>query len=99
MPKNFPVVAKFDAALVVVLLALAIVVFKAAGSMEVGAQHLKDVGLIRALAARCRAATPLRDVHEDLLRQAVARGLGDADNSAISEVFFRDRSCELEPGN
>jgi methyl-accepting chemotaxis protein len=43
MPKNFPVVAKFAAALVVVLVALAVVVFKAQGSIEVGAQHLKQV--------------------------------------------------------
>jgi methyl-accepting chemotaxis protein len=43
MPKNFPVVAKLAAALVVVLAALGVVVFKGQGSIEVGAQRLKDV--------------------------------------------------------
>ena len=47
------------------------------------AQHLKDVRLIRALARRHSANTPLSDVHEDLLQRAVELGLGDADNSAI----------------
>jgi 3-hydroxyisobutyrate dehydrogenase len=51
------------------------------------AQHLKDVGLIRALARRCGARTPLSDVHEELLQRAVELGLGDADNSAIIEVW------------
>ena len=43
MPKNFPVVAKFAAALVVVLLALGVVVFKGQGSIETGAHRLQDV--------------------------------------------------------
>lgn len=51
------------------------------------AQHHKDVGLIRALAQRHGARTPLSDLHEDLLRQAIELGYGDADNSAIIEVF------------
>jgi 3-hydroxyisobutyrate dehydrogenase-like beta-hydroxyacid dehydrogenase len=51
------------------------------------AQHLKDVRLIRELAQRHGTATPLSDVHEDLLARAVELGLGDADNSAIIRVF------------
>jgi 3-hydroxyisobutyrate dehydrogenase-like beta-hydroxyacid dehydrogenase len=50
-------------------------------------QHFKDVRLIRELASRVGAATPLSVVHEELLARAVALGLGDADNSAIIEVF------------
>jgi 3-hydroxyisobutyrate dehydrogenase-like beta-hydroxyacid dehydrogenase len=51
------------------------------------AQHLKDVRLIRDLASRHKALTPLSDVHEDLLQAAVELGYADADNSAIIEVF------------
>jgi 3-hydroxyisobutyrate dehydrogenase-like beta-hydroxyacid dehydrogenase len=51
------------------------------------AQHLKDVRLIRELALRHRAATPLSDIHEELLARGVELGLGDADNSAIIRVF------------
>lgn len=50
-------------------------------------QHLKDVRLIRALAQRHAAATPLSDVHEELLQRAVELGFGDADNSAIIRAF------------
>lgn len=52
------------------------------------AQHLKDVELIRALAIRQNALTPLSDVHEELLRRAVELGFGEADNSAIIEAFM-----------
>jgi 3-hydroxyisobutyrate dehydrogenase-like beta-hydroxyacid dehydrogenase len=52
-------------------------------------QHLKDVRLIRQLAERHGAITPLSDVHEELLQRAVALGLGDADNSAILAVYSR----------
>ena len=51
------------------------------------AQHLKDVQLIRALAQRHGASTPLSDIHEQLLAEAVALGLGDADNSAVFGVY------------
>jgi 3-hydroxyisobutyrate dehydrogenase-like beta-hydroxyacid dehydrogenase len=61
------------------------------------AQHLKDVRLIRALAERHGAATPLSDVHEDLLQRAVELGLGEADNSAIIRVFS-SRSPRSQPG-
>jgi 3-hydroxyisobutyrate dehydrogenase-like beta-hydroxyacid dehydrogenase len=51
------------------------------------AQHLKDVRLIRKLAARNSAITPLSHVHESLLEEAVKFGFADADNSAVIEVF------------
>jgi 3-hydroxyisobutyrate dehydrogenase-like beta-hydroxyacid dehydrogenase len=50
-------------------------------------QHLKDVRLIRELAGRCGAITPLSDVHQELLERAVALGLGDADNSAVLGAY------------
>ncbi len=50
-------------------------------------QHLKDVRLIRELAARSGAITPLSDAHQELLEQAVALGLADADNSAVLGVY------------
>ena len=52
------------------------------------AQHWKDVRLIRELAQRHAAITPLSDVHEELLKRAVELGLGDADNSAIIRAFL-----------
>jgi 3-hydroxyisobutyrate dehydrogenase-like beta-hydroxyacid dehydrogenase len=51
------------------------------------AQHLKDVRLIRELAARSGSITPLSDAHQELLEQAVALGLADADNSAVLGVY------------
>lgn len=53
------------------------------------AQHRKDVGLIRELGRKCEAATPLSDLHEELLKSAVEMGLADADNSAIIEVIAK----------
>ena len=50
-------------------------------------QHLKDVRLILGEAKRGNCHTPLTDQHVDLLERAVQLGLGDADNSAIIEVF------------
>ncbi|HEY2414071.1 MAG TPA: NAD(P)-dependent oxidoreductase [Pirellulaceae bacterium] len=55
-------------------------------------QHLKDVTLIRALGRRSGAATPLSDVHEELLRLAANAGFGDADNSAIMEAYARRKT-------
>jgi 3-hydroxyisobutyrate dehydrogenase-like beta-hydroxyacid dehydrogenase len=51
------------------------------------AQHLKDVRLIRQLARRHRAVTPLTDAHELLLQKAVELGYANADNSALIEAF------------
>jgi 3-hydroxyisobutyrate dehydrogenase-like beta-hydroxyacid dehydrogenase len=55
------------------------------------AQHLKDVRLIRALAERHGAATPLSDVHARLLETCVQLGYADADNSAVIEAFRREK--------
>jgi 3-hydroxyisobutyrate dehydrogenase len=52
-------------------------------------QHLKDVTLIRALARRHGAATPLSDAHQELLKLAANAGFGDADNSAVIEAYVR----------
>jgi 3-hydroxyisobutyrate dehydrogenase-like beta-hydroxyacid dehydrogenase len=51
------------------------------------AQHAKDVGLIRALAARHGQTTPLSELHAELLARAIELGFGDADNSAIIEAW------------
>jgi 3-hydroxyisobutyrate dehydrogenase-like beta-hydroxyacid dehydrogenase len=51
------------------------------------AQHLKDVQLIRDLAARHGATTPLSELHEAILEKAVDLGYGDADNSAVIAAF------------
>lgn len=52
-------------------------------------QHQKDVALIRALARRHGAATPLSDAHHELLKTAANLGFADADNSAIIEAYRR----------
>jgi 3-hydroxyisobutyrate dehydrogenase-like beta-hydroxyacid dehydrogenase len=52
-------------------------------------QHLKDVTLIRTLARRSGAATPLSDAHEELLMLAANAGFGEADNSAVIEAYAR----------
>ncbi len=52
-------------------------------------QHLKDVRLICELARRLGASVPLSEIHERLLGEAVAMGLGDADNSAVFGVYSR----------
>jgi 3-hydroxyisobutyrate dehydrogenase-like beta-hydroxyacid dehydrogenase len=51
------------------------------------AQHLKDVRLIRELAARHGASAPLTELHEAILRKAVDLGYGEADNSAVIAAF------------
>lgn len=51
------------------------------------AQHLKDVRLIRELAQRHGAWVPLSEVHEVLLARGVEQGWGEADNSALIEVY------------
>ncbi|HWB83226.1 MAG TPA: NAD(P)-dependent oxidoreductase [Bryobacteraceae bacterium] len=51
------------------------------------AQHLKDVRLILEAARNSRARVPLSTLHCRLLEEAVDRGLGEADNSAIFQVF------------
>jgi len=61
------------------------------------AQHLKDVRLIRQLARRHRAVTPLTDAHELLLQKAIELGYADADNSALIEAF-QPNSLDLQRG-
>lgn len=56
------------------------------------AQHLKDVRLIRALAQKHAAPTPLSDIHEQLLQTAVELGYGEADNSAVIRVFTDEQA-------
>jgi len=51
------------------------------------AQHLKDVRLIRELAARYGATAPLSELHEAILQKAVDLGHGEADNSAVIAAF------------
>jgi 3-hydroxyisobutyrate dehydrogenase-like beta-hydroxyacid dehydrogenase len=46
-------------------------------------QHLKDVRLILQLAGELEVALPASALHERLLQEAVERGLGEMDNSAI----------------
>lgn len=50
-------------------------------------QHLKDVRLILAEAARGGASLPFSTRHLELLEQAEAAGLGELDNSAIIRVI------------
>jgi 3-hydroxyisobutyrate dehydrogenase-like beta-hydroxyacid dehydrogenase len=50
-------------------------------------QHLKDVRLILAEAARVGAEVPLSQVHRELLERAEAAGWGDADNSAVIRAW------------
>lgn len=51
------------------------------------AQHLKDVRLILQEGATSGARLPLSKLHESLLAELVAAGLGESDNSAILEAF------------
>jgi 3-hydroxyisobutyrate dehydrogenase-like beta-hydroxyacid dehydrogenase len=53
------------------------------------AQHLKDVTLILNTGRAKGARLPLSRVHESLLNEAVERGFGAEDNSAIIKVFTR----------
>ena len=55
-------------------------------------QHRKDVELIRELARRHAAPTPLSDAHANLLAQAAALGWGDADNCAILQAYRNRRA-------
>ena len=52
-------------------------------------QHLKDVRLILAAGERCGARLPLSIQHRQLLDEAESEGLGDADNSAVIQLFRR----------
>ncbi|MEC8474366.1 MAG: NAD(P)-dependent oxidoreductase [Planctomycetota bacterium] len=50
-------------------------------------QHLKDVRLILSEVSQASMKAPLSVTHQDLLEHAVQLGYGDADNSAIIEVY------------
>jgi 3-hydroxyisobutyrate dehydrogenase-like beta-hydroxyacid dehydrogenase len=54
------------------------------------AQHLKDVRLILAAGAEVGASLPLSAVHQELLAALVAKGLADADNSAVIRAFEQE---------
>jgi len=61
-------------------------------------QHLKDVRLIRELAAQAGARAPLSELHEQLLMQAVAAGYEEKDNCAIIQVFLQSsQRCSTPP--
>ena len=51
------------------------------------AQHLKDVRIIRQLADKVGAHTPLTNAHLSLLEKAESLGFGESDNAAIIEAF------------
>jgi len=51
------------------------------------AQHAKDVHLIREYARVVGAATPLSDLHAQLIDSLVAQGFGDLDNAAIFKAY------------
>ena len=51
------------------------------------AQHLKDVRLIVAEAARVGARVPLSEVHRALLERVEAAGGGADDNSAVIRAY------------
>ena len=55
------------------------------------AQHLKDVRVILQTGSKTGSYLPLSALHEELLAEAVERGLGDSDNSAVIELFRRPR--------
>lgn len=55
-------------------------------------QHLKDVGLMLAAARAAGQPLPLSEIHERLMREAVAAGDGDLDNAAIIRQWRRDRT-------
>lgn len=54
-------------------------------------QHAKDVTLILAQAERLGMRLPMSARHDELLRQAIADGDGEIDNSAVVEVVRRQR--------
>ena len=53
------------------------------------AQHLKDVRLMLGMAERSGGYVPLSETHAALLAEMVHRGQGEADNSAIIQLFRR----------
>jgi 3-hydroxyisobutyrate dehydrogenase len=60
-------------------------------------QHLKDVRLIRDFGEKLGAALPATRLHEQLLEQAVADGLGELDNSAIIRALMHSEGMDQSP--
>ena len=56
-------------------------------------QHLKDVDLMLDIARGQNQNLPLSKVHSRILRDAIAAGDGDLDNSAIIRQIRRDKLC------
>ena len=56
------------------------------------AQHLKDVRLMLKESQEIGANTPLTELHERLLSAAVEMGFEAADNSAVVEVFRKEKA-------
>ena len=101
MPKSFPVVAKFAAALIVVLAALAVVVFKGQGSIELGAERLNDVadGEINELVGAYGDLHSSSQLRELVSRREEATGAERADLAARIETKLDElakRFAELE---
>jgi 3-hydroxyisobutyrate dehydrogenase-like beta-hydroxyacid dehydrogenase len=53
-------------------------------------QHLKDVELMLAAAAKAHQSLPLTQTHAALLHGAVAAGDGDLDNAAVIRQIRRN---------
>ena len=107
MPKNFPVVAKFAAALVVVLAALAVVVFKGQGSIELGAKRLDDVanGEVNELVGAYRDLRSTSQLRELVVRREQATGAERTNataeiNAKLDELAkrFADLEDEVSQG-
>lgn len=54
-------------------------------------QHLKDVSLILEMGQRVDSPLPLSEIHAAILERAVERGYGEVDNSAVIQMFMRNR--------
>ena len=63
-------------------------------------QHLKDVRLMLAAAAKAQTKLPLSQTHKKILSAAESAGLGDLDNSAIIQIIGGSRPkpiCPISP--
>lgn len=60
-------------------------------------QHLKDVRLMLAAAAKAHIKLPLSETHRKILTKAEALGLGQLDNSAIIRVIGAPSAASARP--
>ena len=60
-------------------------------------QHLKDVRLMLAAAAKAQTKLPLSQTHKKILSAAETAGLGDLDNSAIIQIIGGSRPKLIRP--